>query len=41
MGWHLFADGDYLGIAIILWVLVAGPCVALRDYFLHLDDKDK
>ena len=38
--WFPFGDRDYMLIGLILWSLV-GVCVALRDYFIHLNKKDE
>ncbi|WP_395748762.1 hypothetical protein [Prosthecobacter sp.] len=32
-------DGDYLVIGFLLWILL-GLSIALRDYFLHVDNSD-
>jgi hypothetical protein len=40
MKWNFPVDGDYPLIGTLVWMIL-GVCIALRDYSLHLNNKDK
>jgi len=39
MKWKLSVDGGYLFVGIVVWMIL-GVCIALRDYSLHLNNKE-
>lgn len=39
MKWRPPVDGGFFFIGVMLWMLL-GASIALRDYFLHLNNKD-
>jgi hypothetical protein len=40
MKWKLPVDGGYLFVGAVVWMIL-GVCIALRDYSLHLNNKDE